>query len=261
MAIRDNHSKSNTPAESFRHIRTNPITGEDEYFFPLEITDPSIRLLAHERGLEVRRTRLGNRIITAVMVPCKETATINGQEVFVDTPPEVQRQRYLDFIRDELATQDAARQDGRCQIPNGRGGVKRCPCRVANPDYVPGGEEPKTLPIRCEDCVHEQFKKAHTTIVLSALDHEDENGEMETYEVPSQNDINAADRYIELREEFIKFVRQNNPKLVPLAERLTMEFSKSQAAKELGNAWGTVTSRTDMLKELVAEFLNNIVSL
>ena len=98
MANRDNQSKNNpssTPAESFRHIRKNPLTGEDDYFFPMEITDPSIRALARERGLEIARTRLGNRTIDAVMIPCKNVATINGMEVFVDTPSEEQRRRYL----------------------------------------------------------------------------------------------------------------------------------------------------------------------
>ena len=163
---------SNPPVETFRHIRKNPITGEDDYFFPMQITDPSIKALARERDLEISRTRLGNRTFEAVMIPCKDTATFNGVEVFIDTPSDVQRQRYLEYIRDELAEQDAKRQDGRCQIPDGRGGVKRCPCRVLNPDYVPGGDQPKTVPVRCEGCIYEQFKQAHTTIVLSTLDHE-----------------------------------------------------------------------------------------
>ena len=261
MANRVNQSSpSNTPAESFRHIRKNPITGEDDYFFPMEITDASITALARERGLEIARTRLGNRTIDAVMVPCKNTATINSVEVFVDTPSEVQRQRYLEYIRDELAVQDAKRQDGRCQIPDGRGGVKRCPCRVPNPDYVAGGKQPKTLPVRCEGCVYEPFKQAHTTVVLSALDSVNEDGEMQTFEIPAPKDLLTADRFLALREEFIVFVRERNPKLVPLAELLTLEFTKSEAARELGDAWSTVTSRTDKLKDLVTAFLDTVVT-
>ena len=165
---------SSTPAETFRHIRKDPVTGEENYYYPLEITDPSIRVLGRERGLEIGKTRLGNRTFEAVMVPCKDTATIHGVEVFVDTPSDVQRKRYLEYIKDELAEQDARKQDGRCQIPDGRGGVKRCPCRMPNPDYSPGGNQPKTLPVRCEGCKYEQFKQAHTTIVVSALDHEND---------------------------------------------------------------------------------------
>ena len=250
----------NSQAESFRHVRKNPVTGEDDYYFPMEITDPSIRVLARERGLEIGRTRLGNRTIDAVMIPCRDTATIHGVEVFVDTPSEVQRQLYLELIKDELAAQDAAKQDGRCQIPDGRGGVKRCPCRMKNPEYVPGGDQPKTLPVRCEGCQYEQFRQAHTTIVVSALDHENEAGEFESFEIPAKKDLLAADRFLELREEFIAFVSERNPKLVPLAELLTLEFTKSEAARELGDAWGTVTSRTDKLKELVTEFLGTIVT-
>ncbi len=264
MANRDNQSKNNpssTPVESFRHIRTNPITGEQDYYYPLEITDPSIRALARERGLEIARTRLGNRTIDAVMIPCKNVATINGMEVFVDTPSEEQRRRYLAYVRDELAEQDAKRQDGRCNIPDAYGGLKRCPCRVPNPDYVPGGKQPKTLPVRCEGCVYEQFKQAHTTVVLSTLDSVNEDGEMQTFEIPSPRDLLTADRFLELREEFIAFVQERNPKLVPLAELLTLEYTKSEAAHELGDAWGTVTSRTDKLKDLVAAFLDTVVTL
>ena len=131
---------------------------------------------------------------------------------------------------------------------------------MKNPDYVPGGDQPKTVPVRCEGCIYEQFKQAHTTIVLSTLDHENENGEFETYEIPATKDMTAADHFLELREAFIAFVQERNPKLAPLAELLTLEFTKSEAARELGDAWGTVTSRTDKLKELVTDFLDTIAT-
>ena len=263
MANRDNQSKNNSSsmsAETFRHVRINPVTGDKDYYFPLEITDPSIRALARERGLEIGKTRLGNRIIEAVMIPCKDTAMIHGVEVFVDTPAEVQHRRYLELIKDELTEQDAAKQDGRCSIPDGRGGMKRCPCRVKNPDYVAGSNQPKTLPVRCEGCQYEPFRQAHTTVVLSTLDHQNESGEFETYEIPATKDLLAGERFLELREAFIDFVRERNPKLAPLAELLTMEFTKTEAARELGDVWGTVTSRTDKLKELVTDFLGTIAS-
>ena len=265
MASRVNQSKNNPSStrtnRAFRHARTNPTTGETEFYFPMEITDPSIRALARERGLEISRTRLGYRVFDAVMVPCKNTAIIHGVEVYVDTPTDVQHRKYLDFIKDELAAQDAAKQDGRCNIPDGHGGLKRCPCRVPNPDYIPGGDKPKTVTVKCEGCLFEQFRQEHTTITLSCLDHEDEDGEMESYEVPTPRSYYAADRYEELREQFLVFVKERNPKLLPLAELLTDEMTKSEASRELGDAWGTVTSRTDKLKELLTEFLENIISL
>ena len=260
MAKKDNRSKDYTSAESFRHIRKNPVTGTDDYYFPMEVSDSAIKTLARENGYEICRTRLGNRVITAAMIPCKETAMINGREVFIDTPSEVQRRRYLDLIKDELAAQDAARQDGRCMIPDGHGGVKRCPCRVPNPDYIPGGKALKTLPVRCEGCVYEQFKQAHTVIDLSSLDHEGEDGEFDTFELPSTKDMTAADRFLELRDEFIVFVRERNPKLAPLAELLTLEYTKAEAGRELGDPSSTVTSRVEKLKDLLAAFLDTIAT-
>ena len=251
---------SNSQAEMFRHIRKNPVTGEDDYYFPMEITDPSIRALARERGLEISRTRLGYRVFDAVMVPCKNTAMIHGVEVYTDTPTDVQRRKYLDLIKDELAAQDAAKQDGRCQIPDGRGGLKRCPCRMPNPDYTPGGRQPKTLPVKCEGCRYEEFRQAHTTVVLSTFGHEDDSGEMQTYEIPATKDMTAADRFLELREEFIAFVQERNPKLAPLAELLTLEYTKSEAGRELGDASSTVTRRIEKLKELLAAFLETIAT-
>lgn len=244
---------------SYQHVRTNPITGEDDFYFPMEITDPSIRALARERGLEIAKTRLGNRTFEAAMIPCKDTATINGVEVFIDTPPEVQRQRYLEYIRDELTQQDAKRQDGRCNIPDAYGGLKRCPCRVKNPDYIPGGDQPKTLPVRCEGCIYEQFRQAHTTIVVSALDHENDAGEFESFEIPATKDMLAADRFLELRQEFIAFVRERNPKLADQAELKTLEFTNSEIARLLDQPTSTVTSRGEKLKALVSAFIDTVI--
>ena len=66
-----------------------------------------------------------------------------------------------------------------------------------------------------------------------------------------------TDRYEKLKEQFLAFVEARNHKLLPLAELLTDELSKSEAARELGDAWGTVTSRADKLKELLTEFLED----
>lgn len=67
-------------------------------------------------------------------------------------------------------------------------------------------------------------------------------------------------QYEELKEQFLAFVKERNPKLLPLAELLMDELTKSKASRELGDAWGTVTSRTDKLKELLTEFLESIIT-
>lgn len=261
MAKKDNHSKSNqakNPDGAFRHIRKDPVTGQDNYYYPMEITDPSDRVLARERGLEICRTRLGGRVFEAVMVPCKDVATIHGMEVFVDTPSEVQHRRYLDLISDELAEQDRMKRDGRCQIPNGRGGVKRCPCRIPNPDYSPGGSQPKTLAVSCQGCPNEEYRQAHTVIPLSCLDGENEDGEMESFDPPATKNIDEAERFLKQRESFIAFVRELEPKLVPLAELRTLGYSKAEASFILGVPPSTVNSRNDKLKNLLTTFLSTL---
>lgn len=244
------------------NVRLNPVTGELDYYYPMEIKDPADKEYARLYGLEIGSARLGFRRFEAIFIPCKDKhIDACGFETYVETPSAVQRQRYHDYCKDELAAQDATKQDGRCNIPDGHGGVKRCPCRTPNPKYEPGSSEPKTLAVRCEGCVFEPFKQAHTVIELSALDHENENGEMELFEVPAPRSNFAADRYLELRKQFVAFVKQRNPKLAPLTELLVDEFTKSEAGRELGLPSSTVTSRTDKLKELAQEFLDTIVSL
>ena len=243
------------------NVRKNSVTGELDFYYPLEIKDDSVLTYAREYGYEVGWARLGFRKFPAVFVPCKDQVTdSHGRITFLDTPSDVQRRRYLAYIKDEMNEQEDAKQDGRCNIPDGHGGIKRCPCRIANPDYVPGGDKPKTIPVKCEGCVYEQFRQAHTTITLSSLDSENDEGEVTTYEVAAPRCYYAADRYVEIKEQFLDFVKERNAKLLPLAELLTDELTKSEASRELGDAWSTVTSRTDKLKELVTEFLDNLIS-
>jgi hypothetical protein len=243
-----------------KNVRLNPETGTNDYYFPMEVKDDSVLTYAREYGYEVGWARLGFRKFLAVFVPCKEQVTdSHGRITFLDTPSDVQRRRYLAYIKDEMDEQEDAKQDGRCNIPDGHGGIKRCPCRIANPDYVPGGDKPKTIPVKCEGCVYEQFRQAHTTVELSCLDHENEAGEMEPYEVPAPRSNYAGDRYEELAEAFIAFVRERKPKLAALAELKVNELNLTEAAKELDKAISTVDSQTKKLEELVTEFLDNAI--
>lgn len=259
MASRVN--QNSTPADKFRNIRTNPTTGEKDYYYPLEVTDDSILVYAREHNLEVGPARLGFRKFRAVFVPCKEQATdSHGRVTFLDTPSDVQRRRYLDLIKDEMDAQERVKEDGRCCISDGRGGIKRCPLRVPNPKFSPENGQPKTVAVRCEGCIYEAFKQEHTFVTLSTLEQENDAGEPEPYEVPAPKAYYAADEYEELSQEFVAFVRSRKPKLAPLAQLLTEEYSKSDAGRELGDAWGTVTSRTDNLKALLLEFLDQAIT-
>ena len=240
-----------------KNVRINPITGEPDYFFPLEITDDSVLEYARQNCLEIGKARLGFRNFRAVFVPCKEQLTDSrGRVTFLDTPSDVQRRKYLALIKDEMDAQEKIKQDGRCQIPDGRGGVKRCPCRIANPEYVPSSDKPKTIPVKCESCPYGRFKQAHTVIDLSCLDHEGEDGETEPYEVPTPVSYYEADRYEELADEFVAFITARKPRLAPLAEKLVKEHSLTESSQELGRPTSTIHSQIKKLQELLNEFLD-----
>ena len=243
------------------NIRINPITGEPDYFFPMEVMDPADKEYARLNGLEVGKAMLGYRTFEAIMIPCKhKTRDAQGRDVYLDTPSEEQRRIYKAYSQDELDRQEEERMDGRCQLPKANGnGTKRCPRRIPNPAYVPGGDQPKTLPNRCEGCPYERFKQAHTTITLSCLDREGDDGEMEPYEVPAPRSNFAGDRYEELAEAFVAFVREKKPKLAALAELKVAELNLTEAAKELDKAISTVDSQTKKLGELLAEFLDSAI--
>ena len=243
--------------------RINPVTDDYDYFFPMEVTSLADKEKARLNGLEIGLARLGFRCFEAIFFPCKdEVIDENGKTVYLDTPSEIQHRRFLDLIQDEMNWQDRVKQDGRCPIPDGNGGVMRCPCRVPNPDFVSGrdeGKKPKTLPVKCEGCIYEQFRQAHTTVTFSCLDHEDEDGEMESYEAPAPNNYYEGERYERMREAFLEYVQEHNDKLTDLASLLTLEFNRSEAARELDMATSTAASRRELLKDLCRQFLDSTI--
>ena len=263
--------KANNRVKNKAHIskylshyrRFNPTTGDYDYYFPMEVKEPADKEFARLNGLEIEQVRLGFRCFEAILIPCKNTVLDeNGKTVYVDTPSGVQHSRFLELIRDEMKWQDEVKQDGRCSIPDGNGGVKRCPCRVPNPDFVPGrdeGKKPKTLPVKCEGCVYEQFRQAHTTVTFSCLDHEDESGEVESYEAPAPSNYYEGERYERMREAFLEYVQEHNDKLTDLAELLTLDYNRSEAARELGMATSTAASRRELLKDLCRQFLDSTI--
>ncbi len=244
------------------NVRFNPVTNDYDYYFPMEIRDPADKAYARLCGFEIDMGRIGRRRFLAVFVPCKDKIIdAAGREVFIDTPSDAQRIRYLEYCRDELHEQEAARMDGRCVIPGVRGGLRQCPRRVPNPDYVPGGDQPKTLPVLCEGCKYEPFRQEHTEIPASCLDHENEYGEMEPFDFPSPKCYMDGMDYDKLAALFVAYVREKKPKLADLAELLAQEYTRSEAARMLKIPLSTAGSRRDKLMEMCQDFLDNLIRL
>lgn len=243
-----------------KNVRINPITNEPDFYFPMEVTNPADKEYARLNGLEVGMAMLGNRRFLAIMIPCKrKDYDSKGREIYLDTPSEEQHRIYKALIKDELNRQEDEKQDGRCNIPTANGGTRRCPLRIPNPAYAPGGNQPKTLANKCEECPYEPFRQAHTVIELSCLDHENENGETQPYEAPSPKNYYTADDYEELAEKFVAFIKSRKPRLTPLAEKLVKEASLTEASQELGKSTSTTFSQKEKLQELLTEFLDNAI--
>ena len=140
--------------------------------------------------------------------------------------------------------------------------MRRCPLREENPNYVPGSTARetrfKTRVKSCVGCPYEEFKYAHTTVPLSALDHEDDDGLVVPFEPASGPDMLSGYCYAKWSREFVEFVRVRNPKLAPQAELLLQEFRNSEIGRMLGVPSSTVTSRGEKLKELAREFMNTL---
>lgn len=265
MAKKDNKCKSN-PDSACCHVRQDPVNGKVNYYYPLEITESNKELVetyALEHGLEICWTHYGDRKIWAAMIPCQNTVMNHGLESFVETTSAEQHQIYNKLTRPDLAEQDREKHDGRCQIPNGKGGTRRCPLREENPDYVPGSKGRstrfKTRVASCSGCPYEEAKYAHTFVPLSALEHVDEDGVVIPFEPASGPDISSGYCFEKWGKDFVEFVRKTNPKLAPEAELLMLEYKKSEISRELGLPSSTVTSRADKLKELFKEFWETIV--
>ena len=232
---------------NLRNIRINPKTGEKEYFFPMEVTQETLssyRGAIKQNNYEVGYAKLGYREFLAIFIPCSET-------------------EYRAFIKDELDSQEAAKQAERCLIGNDHGKLKRCPMRVPNPAYKEGSAEPKTLAVKCEDCPH--FKnwnnKPSGAILFSMLENENDDGETTVFKPKSPANYSLGNSYETLVNEWVEFVKSRKPKLAELAGLLAQEYVQADAAKELNKSTSTIHSQNEGLKALCLEFLDGIISL
>lgn len=256
-----------TKKERYQHYTVDPVTGERQYYFPMEIevdlknynpdSDEYAVSVEYKKNLkkatvkdmdgndvvcEVGYTRLGYREFEAVFVP-------------------VSHEAFKKLIKDEMDKQDAAKVDGRCTIPATIGGVKMCPLRIPNPEYVEGGDMPKTIKKSCDGCPHAKKKHSHTEVNFSTLHLTDDDGEEEDFETGNPYNYYAGDEYEALMKKWCAFVRTKAPELEELAMLLSMEYIRSEAARELGKSSSTVQAQRDRLKPLLLEFLQNIAKM
>ncbi len=229
-----------------KNVRIDSVTGEVKYFFPMELTPETKKIFrdkAKYDGYEIGWAKLGYRTFEAVFIP-------------------VSQAEYHDLIQDELNAQDEAKIEGRCVISNGKGKTRLCPMKVSNPDYVEGGDMPKNLMVRCEDCPYGvSFNKKNRMFTsFCDLGTIGDDGEEMDFDPANPAGYFGGDFYEERRDQFIEFVRNKKPRCVPLAELLTKEYSQKEVSEELKKATTTINSQVKILRDLLNEFLANVDS-
>lgn len=256
-----------TKKERYQHYTVDTVTGERQYYFPMEI---EVDLKAYEQGTDEYESAVlyKNNLKKATIkdkngneIVCEVGHTKLGYREFEAVFIPVTHEEFKELIKDEMDKQDAAKMDGRCTIPAEIGGVKMCPLRIPNPDYVEGGDMPKTIANSCKGCIYEKKKHSHTEVNFSTLHTTDDDGEEGDFETGNPHNYYAGDEYEVLMEQWCAFVRTKAPELEDLAMLLSMEYIRSEAARELGKSSSTVQAQRDRLKPLLLEFLGSIVTM
>lgn len=221
------------------------------YLYPMELAgrkceeDRAARAadirLAKLEGYKVDWVQVGYRVFEAVLIPMSE-------------------ERFKQLIQDEDRRQKAARIEGRCPIPNGRGGVIRCPERIPNPLYGQPGE-PKTLKNDCVNCPYNTLDKPdYSTKSLSHSGIYNEDGEEMEMEIPC-GFMPDADKYEYYCNEVLRFVEKNYPDYRDTMELLLQDFEKKEVAERLGVHRNTPTNQVNAMKDELRELIDNLFSM
>ena len=226
-----------------KNIRINEVTGEKEFYYPMEITFENkefCRISSKQNGYEIGEALLGFRRYKAIFIPVTE-------------------EQYRAFIKDELDRQEEQKQDSRCTIGGKNGKIIRCPLRVPNSKYIEGGTEPKTLAVKCEKCPYFNKKTGSRALNFSELNVTTEDGEELLFEPSNPLDYFSADEYERLMQDFLDFISKNKPKLLELATLLTKGYTQTEVSNKLGKSTSTIHSQVANLKSMCFNFLNDLI--
>lgn len=257
-----------TKQKRYLHHEVDPVTGQDQWYFPLEITVNPKDYSNDQDALESAQEYLnifkqqtvvdmnGNAVV------CEVANTKLGfrkfKAIFVPVPS---HEMYLELIKDEMKKQYDMKMDGRCPIPAEIGGVKTCPLRIDNPDYVEGGDMPKTIANSCDKCIYCAKKHEHTNVNFSSLSAIGDDGESIDYDAPAPANYYAGKQYDRIKIAFLSFLEIKAPNLVPLAEELSDEYLCSEAARKLAIPSSTARGQRNRLKHFLLDFLANYDSI
>ena len=221
------------------------------YLFPMELAGKKCEedrmarnadvTVAKQEGYRVDYVKFGYRIFEAVLIPVTE-------------------EKFREMVRDEDNRQKAARIEGRCMISNGCGGLIRCPERIPNPLYGEEGQ-PKTLKNDCATCIYNTLDKLdYHTQSLSHSGNFDENGEEEDMEIPCRIAGNG-ELYDFYCDRVLQFVGEKFPDNVETMRLLLKEYSRTEAAEELGIHRNTPRNQVNSMKKELTDMLDGLFAM
>ena len=226
------------------HIYDAAGHADKKYYLRCETDAEGIRRFletpaSQREGIELCRTRVEGKMVPALKY-------------------EVDRVTYLSTMHEEWKQEDRIRQDARCTIRTDKGTVKRCPCRVINPDYTTDGEKVKTLPVSCDSCPYQDqiIQEPPRAIPTSCLDTITDDGSDIPYDPETPDDYNLADDYLTLLEQFVSYIREacpRHPEYARLVDLLGHDYSIKEAARIMGKPQSTLYGWIRRIRILYAE--------
>lgn len=177
---------------------------------------------------------------------------------------EVDKETYEKHQREAWKTDDKAKREKRCMICGTNGKLIRCPIRVPNPEYDDNPETPKTIANDCENCpygYHHFFRPIKGNVVFSTLDVNDDDGNSDPFEPESITDPLSADRYFELLEGLISYIKEQYPKYSEYAEfvyLLGQEYEIKEVASIMKKSDKTLYGWRKKLRPIFDEYIKTI---
>lgn len=229
---------------------TNAENCSTPHYIRFKTDDEGIRQYKSASDTAKQGTRLGQMRSEGILVPA--------------ILMEVDKETYEKHQHEVGKADDKAKREKRCMICGSNGKLIRCPIRVPNPEYNDDSEKPKTIANDCENCpygYHHLFRPIKGDVVFSALDVEDENGNTDPFEPESVSDPLSADRYFELLEGLISYIKEKYPKYPEYAEfayLLGQEYEIKKVAAIMKKSDKTLYGWRKKLRPIFDEYIQTI---
>lgn len=166
------------------------------------------------------------------------------------------------LIKEEDHIQKKYTSEGRCIVPNGRGGIKRCPLRLPNPYYnpkqPPAKNNPKTIKNSCDGCPFNTFDKpSFRNLNLEGMTTVDAYGNLSKYEIETSIEPDS-DKFLAAREEILKFIATKYPEKLQIFTLLLDGLNRNEVAEELGINTSTLYKMGKSLEKDLLQLLEKL---